>query len=62
MREVTITTRDGHRVTCPTVSQGIAILSETDSDAFALIDLADKCLYKAKERGRNEIEPAGVNF
>jgi diguanylate cyclase (GGDEF)-like protein len=42
----------------PTISMGIAVFPvETDS-VTKLIDLADRRLYIAKERGRNQIEPA----
>jgi diguanylate cyclase (GGDEF)-like protein len=41
----------------PTVSQGIAVLSEEMDDITKLIDVADKRLYVAKERGRDQIEP-----
>ncbi len=41
----------------PTVSQGIAVLREEENDITKLIDLADKRLYVAKERGRDQIEP-----
>ncbi len=41
----------------PTVSQGIALLSEEINDISKLIDLADKRLYIAKDRGRDQIEP-----
>ncbi|MBI2759340.1 MAG: GGDEF domain-containing protein [Chloroflexi bacterium] len=41
----------------PTVSQGFAIYPIEADDAIKLIDLADKRLYIAKERGRNQIEP-----
>jgi diguanylate cyclase (GGDEF)-like protein len=42
----------------PTVSQGIAVLSEDMGGITKLIDVADKRLYVAKERGRDQIEPA----
>src|SRR5258706_576715 len=41
----------------PTVSQGIALLNEEIKNISKLIDLADKRLYIAKERGRDQIEP-----
>jgi len=40
----------------PTVSQGIAIFAEV-SGGEQLVDLADRRLYLAKERGRDQIEP-----
>jgi len=42
----------------PTVSMGIAIFPLETSDTTKLIDLADKRLYIAKERGRDQIETA----
>ncbi len=41
----------------PTVSQGIAEFPGEADEIFKLIDLADKRLYVAKERGRDQIEP-----
>lgn len=45
-------------ITAPTISQGIAIFPYETNDVSKLIDLADSRLYTAKERGRNQIEPA----
>jgi diguanylate cyclase (GGDEF)-like protein len=42
----------------PTVSQGIAIFPAETEDVTKLIDLADKRLYIAKERGRDQVESA----
>ncbi len=42
----------------PTVSQGIAIFPAETEDITKLIDLADKRLYIAKERGRDQVESA----
>jgi diguanylate cyclase (GGDEF)-like protein len=44
-------------IPAPTVSQGYAIFPQQAQDISALIHLADKRLYTAKARGRNEIEP-----
>jgi diguanylate cyclase (GGDEF)-like protein len=44
-------------VPVPTVSQGIAIFPQEANEIYRLIDLADRRLYVAKERGRNQIEP-----
>ena len=41
----------------PTVSQGIAVFPDEADEIFRLIDLADRRLYIAKQRGRNQIEP-----
>jgi diguanylate cyclase (GGDEF)-like protein len=42
----------------PTVSQGIAVFPAETEDITKLIDLADKRLYVAKKRGRDQIESA----
>jgi diguanylate cyclase (GGDEF)-like protein len=44
-------------VPSPTVSQGIAVFPIEADEIIRLIDLADKRLYTAKARGRNQIEP-----
>jgi diguanylate cyclase (GGDEF)-like protein len=44
-------------ISVPTISQGIAVYPLEADKAIKLIDLADKRLYVAKERGRNQIEP-----
>ncbi len=41
----------------PTVSQGVAEFPLEADEIYRLIDLADRRLYIAKERGRNQIEP-----
>jgi len=41
----------------PTISQGIAVYPLEADAVMNLIDLADKRLYVAKERGRNQVEP-----
>ena len=46
---------DGKPVTC-TISIGVATLGEGAHGAEALVDLADKRLYRAKARGRNRTE------
>jgi len=50
---------DRHQKTVPvpTVSQGIAIFPDEADEIYRLIDLADRRLYVAKERGRNQVEP-----
>ncbi len=48
----------GRQMPSPTVSQGIAGLGEDASDAFGLVDVADRALYRAKDRGRNQIQLA----
>lgn len=49
--------RDHKSVPVPTVSQGIAVFPREANEIYRLIDLADKRLYEAKGRGRNQIEP-----
>jgi len=44
-------------VPAPTISQGIAVCPKEADEIYRLIDIADKRLYTAKERGRNQIEP-----
>ena len=44
------------------VSQGIAIYPIEADEIYRLIDLADRRLYIAKERGRNQIEPDAVHW
>ena len=56
VKSLEITTLDGKTLPFPTVSQGLAVLSEV-GNAQKLVDLADQRLYLAKERGRNQIEP-----
>jgi diguanylate cyclase (GGDEF)-like protein len=49
--------RDQQTIPVPTVSQGIAVFPFEADETFRLVDLADKRLYTAKERGRNQVEP-----
>ena len=49
--------RDQNTVPIPTISQGIAIYPNEADEIYRLIDIADRRLYTAKERGRNQIEP-----
>jgi diguanylate cyclase (GGDEF)-like protein len=49
--------RDQRAIPMPTVSQGIAVFPHEADEIYRLIDVADKRLYVAKERGRNQIEP-----
>ncbi|HSK87061.1 MAG TPA: diguanylate cyclase, partial [Anaerolineales bacterium] len=54
---IPIHNRDQQAIPVPTVSQGIAMYPTEADEIFRLIDLADRRLYIAKERGRNQIEP-----
>lgn len=49
--------REQRTVPVPTVSQGIGMFPSEADEIYRLIDLADRRLYVAKERGRNQIEP-----
>ena len=57
MRSLRVEDRDQNTVPIPTVSQGIAVYPGEANEIYRLIDVADKRLYVAKERGRNQIEP-----
>lgn len=57
MADMKLNHQEKGRVPAPTVSQGIAIFPLETDDVFKLIDIADKRLYVAKERGRNQVEP-----
>jgi diguanylate cyclase (GGDEF)-like protein len=57
LRLLKVEDRDQKMVPIPTVSQGIAVFPDEADEMFRLIDLADRRLYIAKARGRNQIEP-----
>ncbi len=57
MATLQIQDREQKSVPAPTVSQGIATYPMEADEIYRLIDLADRRLYTAKERGRNQIEP-----
>ena len=57
LRLLKVEDRDRRMVPIPTVSQGIAVFPDEANEIFRLIDIADRRLYIAKERGRNQIEP-----
>lgn len=54
--------RDQRAIPVPTVSQGIAVFPLEADEIYRLIDLADRRLYIAKERGRNQIEPVAGHW
>lgn len=59
---LTLTVRVEHERTIPvpTISQGLALFPREAGTIMELIHLADRRLYVAKERGRNQIEPEPV--
>ena len=57
MASLTIQDREQRTIPVPTVSQGVALYPVEADEIYRLIDLADRRLYIAKERGRNQIEP-----
>lgn len=57
MAMLQIEDREQNPIPVPTVSQGIAVFPSEAQDVFPLVDLADRRLYVAKERGRDQIEP-----
>ena len=58
MASLQVEDRDQKTMPVPTVSQGIAVYSLEADEIYRLVDLADHRLYIAKERGRNQVEPA----
>ena len=50
------------KIPAPTVSQGISVFPDEAYDINHFIYLADQRLYKAKERGRNQIEPEPTHW
>jgi diguanylate cyclase (GGDEF)-like protein len=57
MAALRIEDRGQNAVPVPTVSQGMAVYPLEADEIYRLIDLADRRLYMAKERGRAQIEP-----
>ena len=57
MASLQVMDRHGKAIPVPTVSQGIAVYPSEADEIYQLIDLADRRLYIAKERGRNQVEP-----
>jgi diguanylate cyclase (GGDEF)-like protein len=57
VRTLSIRPHNGKTLPFPTVSQGVAVYPAEAADSDRLIHLADKRLYIAKSRGRNQIEP-----
>jgi diguanylate cyclase (GGDEF)-like protein len=57
MKNLVLDDAERGKVPAPTVSQGIAIFPQEADEMYRLIDIADKRLYFAKARGRDQIEP-----
>ena len=57
MAALRIEDREQKTIPVPTVSQGIAVYPIEADEIYRLIDLADRRLYIAKDRGRNQVEP-----
>jgi diguanylate cyclase (GGDEF)-like protein len=57
MQELILSHAKHEKIPAPTVSQGISVFPDETNELDRLIYLADQRLYKAKERGRNQIEP-----
>lgn len=57
MLTLTVRVEDQKTVPVPTISQGLAVFPKEAGNIMELIHLADRRLYIAKERGRNQIEP-----
>jgi diguanylate cyclase (GGDEF)-like protein len=54
--------RDQNPIPVPTVSQGIAVYPLEADEIYHLVDKADRRLYIAKARGRNQIEPSSSHW
>jgi diguanylate cyclase (GGDEF)-like protein len=54
--------REQKTIPVPTVSQGISVYPFEADEIYRLIDLADRRLYTAKERGRNQVEPTASHW
>jgi diguanylate cyclase (GGDEF)-like protein/PAS domain S-box-containing protein len=46
---------EGQTIPKPTISQGIATIPDHTTDADELVVIADRALYRAKERGRDQV-------
>jgi len=58
LAELPLRDTEGNPIPKPTVSQGIAALPADTKDVHELIIIADRALYKAKEKGRDQIQAA----
>ena len=57
MQELILSHPKHEKIPAPTVSQGISVYPDEANEIDRFIYLADQRLYRAKERGRNQIEP-----
>ncbi len=57
MNKIDIYSAEKQTIPAPTISQGIALFPDEADNTETLIQLADRRLYIAKARGRNQIEP-----
>jgi len=57
LRTLSLHPQDEKTLPFPTISQGIAVFPNDAEDGDSLIQLADRRLYIAKNRGRNQVEP-----
>jgi len=57
MQKMVLSHPKHEKIPAPTVSQGISVFPDESNEIDRFIYLADQRLYKAKERGRNQIEP-----
>ena len=62
MASLRVEDREQNPIPVPTVSQGIAVFPFEADEIYRLVDLADRRLYIAKERGRNQIEPDATHW
>ena len=58
LRTLKVEDQEQKTVPIPTISQGIAVYPDEANEIYRLIDIADRRLYIAKERGRDQIEPS----
>jgi GGDEF domain-containing protein len=57
MQDLVISHPKHDMIPAPTVSQGISVFPDEADEIEKFIYLADQRLYKAKGRGRDQIEP-----
>lgn len=57
LRTLSLNPKNEKTLPFPTISQGIAVFPAEAIDSEGLIQLADRRLYIAKQRGRNQVEP-----